>query len=316
MVSLANERKARFAYEQSTLRELSLSLEKEGNWKEVERMRRQALEIRRKRDGVENPDTISEVDGLVRALREQKKLGEAEQVLGEALSPAVLRSPASVKLLYQRADLMGWQSRWKEAAADASRCVEREPTEDYYYYLLAPLLAMNRDLPAYEQLCGRIQATYTNTTNPYSAERIAIACLLYSNPVVDLHVADRFADTAVTLGSSQKDRLFYFQACKAMSSYRLGHYTEAITWAQESLAGNAVYANAEGCAVLSMANWRLGRPAEARQMLAKGEALVPDNPGVNPNYGWWVDWLIARVELNEARALVESQPMEGRPNKR
>jgi len=314
-VSLANERKARFAYEQSTLRELSLALEKEGNWKEVERMRRQALEIRRKRDGVENPDTISEIEGLVRALREQKKLGEAEQVLGEALSPAVLRNPASVKLLYQRADLMGWQSRWKEAAADASRCVEREPTEDYYYYLLAPLLAMNRDFPAYEQLCRRIQATYSNTTNPYWAERMAIACLLYPNPVVDLHVADRFADTAVTLGSNQKDRLFYFQACKAMSSYRLGHYTEAITWAQKSVASSAVYASAQGCAVLSMANWRLGRPAEARQMLAKGAALVPDNPGVNPNYGWWADWLIARIEINEAKALVESQSPEERPDK-
>ena len=166
---------------------------------------------------------------------------------------------------------------------------------------------MNRDFPAYEQLCRRIQATSSNTTNPYWAERIAIACVLYPNPAVDLHVADRFADTAVTLGSNQKDRLFYFQACKAMSSYRLGHYTEAITWAQKSLAGSAVYASAQGCAVLSMANWRLGHPAEARQMLAKGEALVPDNPGVNPYYGWWMDWLIARVEIDEAKALVQSQ---------
>jgi serine/threonine protein kinase len=311
LVSLAHEREARYEYVLATVRGLSPTLENEGNWKEVERMRRQAWEIRRKRYGSEHQDTISEVEGLVRALREQKKPGEAEQVLGEALTPAVLRNPASVKLLYQRADLMGWQGRWKEAAADASLCIEREPTENYYYYLLAPLLAMNRDFLAYEQLCRRIQATFTNTTNPYWAERLAIACLLYPNPGVDLHVADRLADNAVTLGSNQKDRLFYFQTCKAMSSYRLGHYTEAITWAQKSLAGSAVYASAQGCAVLSMANWRLGRPAEARQMLAKGEALVPDNPGVNPVYGWWADWLIAQVEINEAKALVESQSPEG-----
>ena len=50
-------------------------------------------------------------------------------------------------------------------------------------------------------------------------------------------------------------------------------------------------------------------------MLAKGEALVPDNPGVNPYYGWWVDWLIARIEINEAKALIESQSPEERPDK-
>jgi tetratricopeptide (TPR) repeat protein len=319
LVSLANERKARFVYVLATLREVSSTLEKEGKWQEVERVRRQALEIRRKQDGSEDPDTILEVVGLVRALREQKKLVEAEQVLGEALTPALLSNranakllSASVKLLYQRADLMGWQGRWKEAATDAARCIEREPTENYYYYLLAPLLVMNRDLPAYEQLCRRIQATYSNTTNPYWAERMAICCLLYPNPVVDLHVADRLANTTVTQGSRQKDRLLYFQACKAMSSYRLGRYTEAITWAQKSLDSSAVYASAQGCAVLAMANWRLGRPAEARQMLAKGEALVPDNPGAKPYYGWWMDWLIARVEISEAKALLQSQSPEPR----
>src|SRR5215470_10277669 len=267
-------RKARVPYELSTLRELSSALEKESNWEEVERVRRQALEIRRKRDGVENPDTISEIEGLVRALWEQKKLVEAEQVLRESLSPALLTNPASVKLLHQRVNITGSQGRWKEAAADAARCIELKPSEHYYYHILAPLLVMNRNLPAYEQLCGKIQAAFTNTTNPYWAERMAIDCLLRPNPGVDLHLADRIADTAVTRGSSQKDRLPYFQVCKAMSSYRLGRYAEATTWASKSLDGSPAYlgtdpwlmnnARAQACVVLSMANWRLGRPAEAR----------------------------------------------------
>jgi len=303
LVSLAHERKARYAYVLATERGLSSTLEKEGNWQELERVRRQALEIRRKQDGIQNPDTILEVVGLVRALREQKKLVEAEQVLGEALTPAFLRDPASVKLLYQRADLMGWQGRWKEAAADASRCIERQPTEHLHYHILAPLLVMNGNLPAYEQLCRKIQATFTNTTNPYWAERWAIDCLLRPTPVVDLHLADQLADTALTLGGGQKERLPYFQACKAMSSYRLGRYAETITWAEKSVDNAPAYASAQACAVLSMAHWQLGRLAEARQMVAKGEALVPDNPG-----GWWVDWLIARVEINEAKALVSPNP--------
>jgi hypothetical protein len=48
--------------------------------------------------------------------------------------------------------------------------------------------------------------------------------------------------------------------------------------------------------------------ATAKHMLAKVEALVPDNPRVKPYYGWCLDWLIARVEIDEAKALTQSQP--------
>jgi tetratricopeptide (TPR) repeat protein len=317
IMALAHERKARSAYELSTLSGLTSNFEKQFNWVEVVKVRRRALEIRRKRDGIENPDTISEVVGLVHALREKNNLLEAEQVLGEALTPEFLSKPASAKLLYQRVDLMGGQGRWKDVAADAALCIEREPTEHLYYYLLAPLLIMNGDLPAYEQLCGKIQATFTNRTNPYWGERIAIACLLRPNPVVDLHLADQMADTAVTLGSSEKDRSPYFQICKAMSSYRLERYGEAITWAEKARDSTPAYARAQAYAVLSMANWQLGRAAKARDMLAKGEALANPEPGhgLNKFGDWWIDWPITHIEINEAKALVQSQPPEARLDK-
>jgi serine/threonine protein kinase len=319
LVSLANERKARFTYELSTVRGLSSTAEKRGNWREVEKLRRQSLELSHKLNGSEHPDTISDVEELVRALRAQSKLLEAEQVLRGALTPAFLRNPASAKLLYRRADLMALQGRWTDAAADAARCIERQPTEQYYYHVLAPLLIMNGDLPAYEQLCKRIQATFTNTTNPYWAERRAIDCLLRPNPVVDLRLAGQFADSALTLGSGLKDRWPYFRVCKAMSDYRLGRYAQAITWAEKSLDSSEVYARAQGCAVLAMANWQLGRLGEAPQMLAKGEALAPDTTpdrGVyTGGHAAWIDWLITRLEINEAKALIQSQSPEGRLDK-
>jgi tetratricopeptide (TPR) repeat protein len=319
IMALAHERKARFAYELSTLSGLSSTAAKQSNWPEVEKLRRQSLELSRKLSGSEHPDTISDVEELVRALRAQSKLLEAEQVLRGALTPAFFSNPESAKLLYRRADLMALQGRWTDAAADAARCIERQPTEQYYYHILAPLLIMNGDLAAYEQLCKKIQATFTNTTNPYLAERRAIDCLLRPNPVVDLRLADQFADSALTLGSGQKDRLPYFQVCKAMSDYRLGRFAQAITWAEKSLDSSAVYARAQGCAVLAMANWQLGRLGEAPQMLAKGEALAPDTTPDRGVYTGghvaWIDWLITRLEINEAMALVESQSPEGPPDK-
>jgi len=302
----------------ATLLGLASTLEAEGDWAEAEVVRRQILEWRRKQDGPESSQTLSEVEGLVRVLREQKKLDEAERVLAEALTPAFSSNPASVKLLFQRADLMGRQGRWEDAAADATRCIEYQPDEHYHYHMLAPLLVVTRNRPAYEDLCRKIPVTFTNTTNPYWAERMAMDCLLLPNLNVDLHWADKLADIAVTRGSGETAALPHFQVCKAMSSYRLGRYAEAVSWAEKALDGTVAYASAHACAVLSMANWQLGRQADARALLMKGETLAPNvipERGIERVGGSWVAWLMTRIALDEATALIQSQPPEESVNK-
>ena len=302
----------------ATLIGLGSTLEKEGNWVDAEVVRRQTLELRRKQNGTESSQTISEVEALVRALREQKKLLEAEQILGEALTPALLSKPASVKLLVQRADLMGRQGRWEEAVGDVTRALKYQPGEHYHYHMLATLLTVTRNRPAYEQLCQRILATFTNTTNPYWAQRMAIDCLLQPNPDVDLQLVDGMADTAVSRGREESSAWPYFQVCKAMSSYRLSRYTDALSRSQEVLDSAAPYANAHACAVSAMANWQLGHQVEARAMLGKGEAWAPNVIPVRGEEkfdGSWVAWLVARTALDEARALIQSQPPEKSVNK-
>jgi hypothetical protein len=82
---------------------------------------------------------------------------------------------------------------------------------------------------------------------------------------------------------------------------------------QKSLDSYPPCASAQACAVLSMANWQIRRPAEARHMLAKAEALAPDiapERGVDKFGGWCTDWPIPRVEISEAKALVQSQLSE------
>jgi eukaryotic-like serine/threonine-protein kinase len=295
----------------ATLLGLGSTLEMEGDWAEVEVVRRQTWGLRRKLDGPENPQTLSEVEALVRALREQNKLAEAETVLGEVLTPALLSKPASVKLLFQRADLSGRQGRWEDAVADAARCIEHEPAEHYHYHMLAPLLVATGNRPAYEQLCRKLLATFSLTLNPYWAQRVATDCLLLPNPHVDLRLVDGLAETAVSRGRGETEALPYFQVCKAMSSYRLARYADAVTWAEKALDTSPAYASAHACAVLAMAHWQLGRPEDARGLLAKGEALVPHitpERGVERFGGAWVARLIARIALDEAAALVRSEP--------
>jgi len=174
--------------------------------------------------------------------------------------------------------------------------------------MLAPLLVITRDRAAYERLCRRIVTTFTNTLNPYVAERMAKDSLLVTNSEVDLVLADRLADTALTRGSGEAS-LPFFQVCKALSQYRQGHFAAAIQWAEKPLNNSPVHARANACAVLAMAHWQLGQKDEARAMLAKGDALAPQItfvPNAQNVGGEWLPWLFARISLDEATEMIAS----------
>jgi hypothetical protein len=112
----------------------------------------------------------------------------------------------------------------------------------------------------------------------------------------------------VTQGADDKLAMPYFEVCKALSEYRQEHYEKAVEWAQKPLeiAGN--YSHGHACAVLAMAYWHLGKTAEARTMLARGNDLAP--PGMPQNIAddpgnSWLAWLYARIQLEEASTLIQ-----------
>ena len=134
-----------------TLRKLALALEAERKWAEAELVHREALSISRQK-GDEDPEALSDLEKLMRDLTAQKKLGEAKQLLDQMLTPSAAHAP-SVNLLIFRVNVMGRQGRWQEAAADAERALEKQPTDHYRYHTLAALLAMKGDRPGYGQVC-------------------------------------------------------------------------------------------------------------------------------------------------------------------
>ena len=201
---------------------------------------------------------------------------------------------------------MGRQGRWQEAAAAASLIIEYQPTDQYRYHNLAAFLAITRNRPAYELLCREILATFTNTNDVYLDERIAEDCVFMPDSGVDLEFVDKLADKSVSLGSNYPDAP-YFQVAKALSVYRLGHFAEAIEWAEKTLKGPIVYPNAHAYAILAMADWQLGEKDAARRMLAKGNSLAPSvihSHGVIDFGDPWMAWLEARISLDEAATLI------------
>ncbi len=286
-------------------------LEGEGKWPEAETVHRHTMTLWRIRAGNEYPQALNELAGLVRSLVAQKKYDEAEKALDETLTPAFIKKPESANLLVQRVDLLGRQGRWLPAAEDATIVVKYQ-SDHYRFHTLAGLLAIIRNRPAYEQLCHEILSAFADTTNPYIAERMSSDCLLLQNSGMDLAAVDKLADMAVTRGLSD-DLQPYAQAGKALSAYRRGKFSEAIEWAQKTK--SEPYAQAKACAVLAMAHWQLGQKDEARAALAKGDAFAPQIPpaGTNTDLGAaWVAWIFARVPLDEAAALIQSEEGPGK----
>jgi eukaryotic-like serine/threonine-protein kinase len=300
-----------------TLRKLGLALEAEAKWPDAESVHREALSISRK-SGNENPEALADLERLVRVLVKEEKFGEAEHLLDEVLTPVFVALPASLNLLIERFDIKGRRGRWREAAADASLILDLQPTDHYRYHTRIALLAMAHDTAAYEELCKTLLTKFANPTNPFIAERMVQDSLLLSNSWMDLNLADKLADTALAIGGGDAN-LPYFQACKAMSTYRLGHYQEAIEWGERAARISVSDAQAKAYAILAMAHWQLGQKDKAREALGKGDALAPkflpssDTDELGES---WVAWLMARISLDEATALIQSgSASQSQPNR-
>jgi len=291
----------------SSLGSLGQILESEGKWAEAESIYQQILAAWRRRAGNEYPHTLWALGRYANALTVEGKLDQAKQALDETLTPKFAENPASSELLQARLVILARQGRWQEAASDQALLLKDQPDDHYNYHRLAALLIMSHDLPAYQQLCAKILSKFTNTTDPYTAERMAGDCLALADSGVDLQAVDQLAERAVSLGSGSSD-LPYFEACKALSSYRLGRFGEAIQWANKAMTPPSMFAQAKAYGILAMSYWKLGEKSEAQAMLAKGNELAPPlqlgGKGVDLGDAW-VARVFARIALDEAGQLIQ-----------
>jgi len=150
---------------------------------------------------------------------------------------------------------------------------------------------------------------FANTTNFYVADQVAKACLFLPSSEADLPVIGHLADTAVTRGTGDLGAMPFFQLCKALSEFDRGILPRRSNGPKKSVESSRIDPYGQAYAVLAMADWQLGKQDEARAMLAKGDASAPsimplgiaEDPG-----NAWLAWLYARIQLDEATALVES----------
>jgi serine/threonine protein kinase/tetratricopeptide (TPR) repeat protein len=293
-----------------TMDRLALALGAEGKLAESEQVYDEASAARRRRGESDPTPPSSELENLASGLIGQRKFGDAEQMLNQVLTPAFINLPSSGGLLALRGDLKARRGEWEGAAADAGRAFELLPGNPRYS-VLAAFLAQSHNRPAYEQFCQRLLTMFADTTNSYFADQVAKSCLFLPTSVLDLKLISHLADTAVTNGMGDSGATPYYQDCKALSEYRLGHFAEAIEWAQRPLKVPGIFVHGHTFATLAMAYWQLGDKDEARAMLANGEKLDPNVMPVDvaqdPSNAW-LAWLYARIQLDEAAALIRPDP--------
>jgi len=248
---------------------------------------------------------IVQADGKV--AESEKMRRQALALLGKPGQGDLLTSDELGSLLALKANIGARRGHWEEAAADAARSLEYQPSASFRYSMVAALHLRSGNRSAYEQFCKKLFLEHRDTTNIFFADQVAKSCLFLPASEVDLNVISHLADRAVTLGAQDEGAMPFFSVCKGLSEYRLGHFAKAAEWAQRSLNSSRKDAHPHAYGVLALADWRLGKKDDARTMLAAGEALAPrimparvaEDPG-SP----WLVWLFARIQLEEAEALI------------
>ena len=187
--------------------------------------------------------------------------------------------------------------------------IKIRPDHVAIYHGLAPLLVAEKDVEAYRRLCTEMVTRFGGTTNASTADVVAKDCLILPPSGVDLGSVAALAETAVTRGKGQAPYTFYL-CTKTLADYRQGKFPEAVARTLEVLKDPFPYTQAEGSAVLAMAQFRMGHSEEAGAARARLEAVVQEKlPAVGSrDLGFdWKDWIIAHALLDEARSLIGGQ---------
>jgi tetratricopeptide (TPR) repeat protein len=201
--------------------------------------------------------------------------------------------------------------QWTNAIATFSKLAELEPDNYENCHSLAALLVQNGDEEAYHRHCAGLLARFGTTQDPVTAERLAKDCLILPFPG-DVSAVANLAETAVRLGSNHTF-FIYFQFAKGLAEYRQGAFARAAQWMETVLsAGGAPTRQAEAQFVLAMAYHRLNHTDAARAAFSSGLEIVqktlPKLESGDIGAGW-IDWIIARALMREAKSLIEG-PLE------
>jgi tetratricopeptide (TPR) repeat protein len=261
----------------------------------------------------------------------QNRLEEAEQLASGISSPESAVGGAA--LFRSLGDWAAMQGHWPQAVEHFTLLLQVDQFEtwdvstlDYSRCGVAILAA--GDLTQYEHFRQAAIKRFAHTTDPLIAERTVKNSLLLPADSAMMTALVPLADIAAksisgTDAASGVEPWMVPWRCLslALMEYRREHSAEAINWGRRCLNyGNDNPARvATAQAILAMSYFQLGQTEEAHSELTQSRDLIGKktkdgfDPG-NGTEGYWYDWLLGRILLREAEALIEGSPQPALPS--
>jgi hypothetical protein len=196
---------------------------------------------------------------------------------------------------------------WEISTLDHSRC--------------AVALVEGGDKDGYEHVRQVAIKQFAHTTDPLVAERTVKNSLLLPADETTMAALIPMAEIAAKSIANNEpkpgtgDWMGPWRCVSlALMEYRRGHSSEAIDWGKRCLAyGNDSPARiATIHTILAMSHYQLGHLDEARSELAQSREMIENKykAGLDQGdgNGYWFDWVLGKILLREASALIERTP--------
>jgi serine/threonine protein kinase len=254
----------------------------------------------------------------------QEKLTEADELLGKiSLTQPTLEGAAVLRSLGEWYALQG---NWPAAAARFCRLLQVNEFDSWDmatldYLECGPALIEAGNLSEYEHFRQVAVARFSGTACPAADRIVKICVLLPGDRKLTESLAPLVEETRQTFAAAerngQEDSFRAAWQCISLGlfEYRRSDFVAAEKWSRHCLAYSEFNPprSATAHVILAMALQQLHRPVEARSDLALGREAIDGklrlglDRGSAP-YGFWFDWIFARILLREAQGLIFSTP--------
>ncbi|QEH34977.1 Serine/threonine-protein kinase pkn5 [Aquisphaera giovannonii] len=228
---------------------------------------------------------------------------------------AVAASPEEAASRFGEGNRLARRGEWKAALAEFRAGLALEPGDTIPWMSAATLYLEGGDVDGYRRHARAMLDRFGGTEDPMIAERTAKIGLLTAPPPDQAARLIALAELSVARGDDQPLRRYY-RLARGMAGYRDGRLDRAVEdLAEARSSGIDVISTAAQC-FLAMVEARRGRLDQAREQLAEArEAIGRAAPAVTADQGpAWHDWLISRIALREAEALIGREaPRQGHP---
>jgi WD40 repeat protein/serine/threonine protein kinase/tetratricopeptide (TPR) repeat protein len=153
-------------------------LQREGKMQQSEVVYRECLSLCQKANTNDLVPVEPALYPLASLLQTQGRDSDVQQLFTEILTPEREQEIGAADLLLWRGDYHARHRRWKDACEDLARAFERNPTNDWNWCAIGPLLIQTGDLKGYERHREALLGRAVPTNSPSWAARAAEISML------------------------------------------------------------------------------------------------------------------------------------------